>query len=138
MSIKSFNSNYKSYLNERTFTDIFEGKTVIPESPVQPRDCFVVCKELKEQCNIEGFEIVTLEGVESKDREVDCVVLASGPGYRVRNGVYPYHCDGMLVPNEVTRGSIVRFLERAANPFRYKGELYYLIEEHKLYFAIEP
>jgi len=129
---------YKGYVSSETFKDVWSGKYKIPESPVVPKECYVVVKPLEqEKSSIKGFVFIEAEDYK-KDKEVDGIVLASGPGYRVRNGVYPYHYDGMLVPNELKRGDIVRFLERAGHHFYHEGELYYTVEEHKIYFAIDP
>lgn len=127
-------TKYKGHLNEYTYQAAFNEEP--PPSPFRPRDCYLVCKVLKERCAIPGF---TIEGTPDyvKDREVDAVVLASGPGYRIRGGAHPYTYDGKRVLNQCKRGDLVRFLERAGHPVRWGGEDYILIEEHKLYFAVD-
>lgn len=129
-------TKYKGYLNERTYEEIWNGTTVLPNAPFKPLDCWLVVMPLQERTNIPGFVFAGTPEY-SKDREIDCVVLASGPGYRVRGGSYPYHFDGQRVLNETKRGDIVHFLERAGNPFIHKDRLYYTIEEHKVYFAVD-
>lgn len=128
---------FKGRLSSKTYEQATIKKN-LPKSPFTPRDCYVVCKLLKEQTNIPGFEIVGVTEGGDKDKEVDAVVLASGPGYRVQKGNTPYHYHAELVRNQTKRGDLVYFLERAGHAIVWEdGETYYLIEEHKLYFAID-
>lgn len=130
-------TEYKGHLSEETYQDVWNGTYVIPESPMRATDCNLVVKPLQEKTRIPGFQIVGTPDF-SKDREIDAVVLSSGPGYRVRGGAIPTYFDGQRVLNQTKRGDIVHFLERAGMPFYFKDELYYVIQEHLVYFVVEP
>ena len=130
-------TKYRGQLSEQTYQDVWNGTYKIPKSPFKAKDCFLVCKELKERTKIPGFEIFGTPEY-SKDKEIDAIVLDVGPGYRIRGGQYPTCWDGQRVLNQCRVGDIVHFLERAGNPFPYQGETYYLVPEHVIYFAIDP
>jgi len=128
-------SEFTGYLNN----DIIEyaKNMVVGESPFRPLDCFLVIEKVeKEEKTNWGF-ILPEEQKYEKDREIIGIVLAAGPGWYTEYGSGNKRVQGKLVPNEIKRGDIVYFLERAARQAEHNGKKYYLLESHLVYFSIE-
>jgi len=129
-------SDFTARLSDSTYADAANLEN-LPESPIRPRDCYLVIKKIEEKTAIPGFSFAG-ELEYEKDREIDGVVLAAGPGYRVMTGVYPKTTYSDVVANSLKRGDIVHFLERSAHQVFLEGEKYYLLEEHRANFVVEP
>ena len=115
------------------YLDGFTVPDPLPLSPFRPIDCWLVMKEL-EIVRTSGL-VLPKFGVD-KDREINCVVLTAGPGWRVEIGKYPKVVEGGLVPNAIKRGDVVHILENAGRMVAYHGLTYVFIESHKVLFNL--
>ena len=118
--------------------DLIEyAKTMeVAESPFRPLDCFLVIEKVEKQEKTSWGFILPEEDKYEKEREIIGLVLAAGPGYLTEYGSGNKRVYGKLVPNEIKRGDIVYFLERAARQTEFDGKKYYLLESHLVYFTI--
>lgn len=109
--------------------------TDVPCSPFRPLDCWLVMQKLEQ---IRESKIYIYEPNYQKDREINCIVLAAGPGYRPLRGMHPRTVELARVPNEIVRGDLVHVLETACIKYTHSdGKTYYLVESHKILFAFD-
>jgi co-chaperonin GroES (HSP10) len=94
--------------------------------PISPRNNYLVLEEI-EEVTPGGLYIARLTANTHNNHEIDCKVLAVGPGTHTPLGV--------LVPSEVKVGDTVRVLKRMTTPFIHQGVEYLMLKDTTIIYV---